>query len=287
MTQQAPSSADALTLASKKMLPYSYYSMARANRFFVYYFLSYHQLYNVSLRDFLNRCEPMVNHVFSLVNEADDIIEAAQRGEVSFSGVHPWKRYTEDLMKLLKESNIYEPNIEQELNDNLIRYWDLENKMMHDKQLTRDMLLEAIDLRASDITATQYICERILGVPASASRIEATRACEILMEIEADLAEYATDVSENQYNSYRMFVRLYGSQAPQHMEQERERRIQTLRERVATLPDSEQEAFKKIFASWDEYYKDRYGTFTPLNRELYPDPHFFPRIEIPPPILES
>lgn len=287
MTQKDPISAEELVAVSKKTLTYSYYSMARANRFFVYYFLPYHQLYNVSIQEFLNHCEPIVNHVFSLVNEADDVIEAAQRGEIGYSGVHPWKIYTRDLMLLLKHLNSYDEKIDQELNDNLIRYWDLENQMMHDRTLTPDMLLEAIDLRASDITATHHICERLLGVAASADRIEATRACEILMEIESDLTEYVTDVRENNYNCYRMFVRLYGSQAPQHMEQERERRLQILHARVAALPASEQGAFKRIFASWEAYYKDRYGTFTSLDRARYRNPDFYPRAPIPQPILES
>lgn len=288
MTETNGISDNYLTVNMKPQ-PISHWGMQKAMRYVSANLFLYQPIYEVPLPIFLMRCGSVINFFMSVIYEADGELEAAQRGEIPFTGVDPWLKRKEELFLVLKELDLYHPSIDETL-DETTQFWELENKMMRDNIVTRSMLSNAQRLVLGDFLAAHQIFHRILNIPLNQERFKAIIAFEILADLEANLIEYFDDIAENTYNIYGMFVKLYGNDAPKYVAQEREHRTKIFRECVASLPENEREGFNKMFDSLSEYFyiyylgMDGISTIKHLTLEKgkFPSP-----IPIPEPILEN
>lgn len=216
------------------------------------YMLNYLPLYSGSVETFLKHCHPVILLVEGLVYHADKQLEAAQRGEIPYTGLTSWLEMREIIVDSLKKLNLYDQLVE-ELLDNINKYWTMENQIMYDGQLSPDLLSSVIQIRPCDIILLHHLAHRALNMPYNKEEFEILKAFEIRGEIEYDFIEYKGDVKNDDYNTYRMFVRLYGEEAPNYVRLEVERWTTILRERISRLPEERRAIFQKIF---DDYIVD-------------------------------
>lgn len=291
MTQELNITSDKNVLpASRRPVDISYEALEKGNTLTVVTFTHTLPLYQVSPLVFFRDCGPILNFLFSVIYVADIQIEAAQRnGDIPFRGIEPGIEKMGEITELLKERDLYDSSVQEMLNQTL-RYWELTNKMMYDGIVTHELLTECIDVIPGDTIAGHYICHRILNIPADEAKMKAIHAWEAMINIENQLILYSDAVTENYFNFYRMFIKLYGEEAPQYIEQERTRRIEYLQACIAKLPEREQETFLKIIRSSNQFNYDYYsktGLIAPPEKTDDLDPRFpYSPVPIPEPILE-
>lgn len=188
---------------------------------------------------------PLLLFTEALVYQADVEIEAAQRGVIPFTDQQPWLERQAILTALLRQLGLLSAGVQAEM-CNLATYWHLENAMMYHGEISHQLVVDALSLRASDIMIVHHLLHQLLSMPFDKRIVAALQAWEILTEIECDLREYPADVADNEYNTYRMFVRLYRSEAVAQMEQEWRRRQGLFEQAVAALPRAYQEVFHQL-----------------------------------------
>jgi hypothetical protein len=191
---------------------------------------------------------PILLFAEALVYQADVEIEAGQRGYVPFTDEKPWLDRRALLLSVLEELGVDDRGVTEE-SSNLARYWQLENQVLQRMRagtLTHELVMRAMDLRASDVMMLHHMLHRFLDVPRDAATFRALLAWEVMLEIDWDLDEYADEVATNDYNTYRMFVNLYGEEAPARIAAERARREAVFHERVAELPIQQQTVFRSL-----------------------------------------
>ena len=244
--------------ASLSPLKLSYESMERANGYATVMFHHMLPLYQVSPITFFRDCGPIVNFLFSMVYEADSELDKARSKAATFCGTAPAEKRIGQIITLLKELELYDSSVQREL-DNTLRYFELTNTMMYEGIVTPKLVKEGLDVIPGDVVVAHKVCHRILNIPCDAARLKAIHSWVVLWVVEADLIMYADSVAEDFFNFYRMFVKLYGQEAPQYMEQERTHRIEALQRAVAGLPEHEQESFLQIMAAQNQLNYDYFG----------------------------
>ena len=165
-------------------------------------------------------------------------------------------------MELLKEIDLYSKEIENEA-DNLSTYWNLENRLILTEEINPEMLQTAIRLRPSDVYMLHAIFQKITGISFSTQTQKAIILLEEIRDIEADLRQYENDVKNNDFNIYRMFIKLHQKEAQDRLQYELDQRKMLYAEIIDQLPLPFQEKFIELTRC---YYKER------------------PPIQVPPPI---
>jgi hypothetical protein len=188
---------------------------------------------------------PLLLFAEALVYQADVEIERAQHGIIPFAGQQPWQKHQALLTSMFQQQNLLTEGVRDEMS-NLTTYWELENALMYHGRLSHELVVQALSLRASDIMMIHHLVHQLLPRPYDAQVFIALLAWEILTEIECDLREYPADVAADDYNTYRMFVRLYGDKAPAHMAVEWQRRQDYFDAAVAALPTTKQLVFQSL-----------------------------------------
>ena len=171
----------------------------------------------------------------SLVYQADAELEAAQRGEQEFAAITPWSKRKLEIIALLRELGIHDPRVEALLDD-VGTYWDLETELVYQGKVTAETLTKAIALRSSDLLAYHRLCLHMAQVENREEIFSALVPWQIYIEFAFDLFEYEQDLAAGDYNTYCMFVKLYGSAAPRHIEAEIKRYWTMTEEALARLP---------------------------------------------------
>ena len=97
--------------------------------------------------------------------------------------------------------------------DCISEYWQLENQLNYHHAVNHESVQRAIRLRSCDVHVGNYICLSIGKTSNRETIFDALSLHDNILDLKGDLSEYADDVAENSYNTYRMFVRLYGSSA--------------------------------------------------------------------------
>jgi len=240
----------------------SYKNIQHSMKFLSFFSQYAAPLYEFTEVQFMKDFFPVILSVQSLVYEADSEIEQGQKDPDKFRGVQPWVDQKIALMKLLKELGLYSTEIEKEA-DNLTEYWRLENQLMNDMDITHDKLLDAIRLRPSDVMMLHHICQKIKGISVNFQVWQAIQEIEIIRDIEADLRQYENDIKNNDFNIYRMFIKLHKRDARKLLQDELNNRKFSYQKTVDQLPEPFKGKFQDLIRI---YYRERPPVSFPKER---------------------
>ncbi len=231
----------------------SYRNVQHSMKFLSFFSQYVAPLYDFTEAQFMKDFFPIILSAQSLVYEADSEIEQGQKDPSTFRGVQPWIDQKNALMKLLKELGLYSDKIEKEA-DNLTEYWNLENQLIKGIDITHERLLDAIRLRPSDVMMLHHICQKIKGISLNDQVWQAIQGIEIIRDIEADLMQYENDVKNNDFNIYRMFIKLHKGDARKLLQDELNGRKLAYQKTIDQLPTPFKDKFQALTRS---YYRER------------------------------
>lgn len=241
---------------SQRTLPHvSFRGLQKVFKYLDLFTFIYAPLYNCSGVAFLNKYAPVLTFVEALIYQADDELEAGQRGDSAFAGLSPWLAHKTVILSLLQELQILDAKL-AELIEKVSVYWDLENQLNYHGVITHEAILQAVALRACDFHVMHYLCLCLAQVPNRDAIFHAIAPISILMDLENDLVEYPEDVAGGDYNSYRMFVKLYGVTAPEQMAAQMAYYTELIQRNVAQLPAEDQAKFVAILSALRAKYGD-------------------------------
>lgn len=225
--------------------PYiSYWGLYKSSKILEYISKFYFPLYDLSLQAFIN-CYPILSFVEALVYEADKHLEASQTGEASFSETKPWTHRKALILDVLKAHNLDLPKVLEEL-DNLEKLWQLENKMVYHGIVTHEDNARAAELKASDLRALHGLFIQMTNKNFDQNIFDLMWTLEVYESIQVDIIHYKDDVADGKYNTYRMFVKLYGEEAPSYIKAELKHYHSLYQERLAKIPEDKQIKLLKI-----------------------------------------
>lgn len=111
-------------------------------------------------------------------------------------------------------------------------YFQTVHHLMNTDTLSLATIRQAMETRPADIRLLHAILLQLMGQPHNNSLFELLWPLEVLLDLKANLTEYADDLVTGHYNSYHMFVKLYGEQAPRYLETEQQRYQAMLQKRL-------------------------------------------------------
>jgi hypothetical protein len=236
--------------------PYiSYWGMHKSARVLDLLTTLYFPLYDLSHKDFF-ACYPVLGFVEALVYEIDEVVETLQEKELFAEIENSWNQKYKIIIDVLKAQNFYHPLIEQEL-ENLGKYFALESQLLSQKTVTYADIIKATELRTSDVRALHGILVQVANKSYNQNCFDVMWPLEILIDIYDDLTSYKDDVVKNRYNTYRMFVKLYGNKARDYLKKELARYESLFVERLNHLPRKEQKMYMKLVSELEKDNSDK------------------------------
>ncbi len=239
-----------------KMPCISYQSMRRSCRVIREFVLYYFPIYNLSMNDFF-RFYPILGFIEALVYETDDEVEKIQsEGYDHELTASPWEYKQKIILSVLEEFNIKHFKVEYYL-DKLGDYFDLETHLLTTPHITHAMIRKAEELRSSDYRILHCTLLKMLGLnypnDEFNDELKLMWPLEVLNDIEDDLMSYSEDVASKHYNTYRMFVKLYGEKAPYYLKRELDYYENIFHQQLVQFSDLKRETFIK---PWNAYRLD-------------------------------
>ncbi|XP_010273017.1 PREDICTED: uncharacterized protein LOC104608664 isoform X2 [Nelumbo nucifera] len=125
------------------------------------------------------------------------------------------------LVLLIEQHGLLTERIRAELNCGK-EYWALERKLCHAllgrEEVSIEDVMRAIHLKSFDYRVLNLLLYKLRGKPVifllvNDLHMEFLSISEFLVEVSDDLFDYEDDVTENNFNILRMFVRIYGASA--------------------------------------------------------------------------
>lgn len=233
----------------------SYQSMRRSSRVLREFVLYYFPIYNLSINDFF-RFYPILGFIEALVYQTDDEVEKIQSEGYHKLQNSPWHSKQEIILAVLKEFNLKHFKVEFYLNQ-MGEYFDLETQLLATPQLTHTMVRKAAELRSSDYRILHCTLRQMLGLNYQQEELNEELKLmwplEVLNDIEDDIASYKEDVAAKQYNTYRMFVKLYGESAPYYLKRELDYYENLFHSQLTQFSDLNREVFTR---PWNAYRLD-------------------------------
>ena len=187
-------------------------------------------------------------------------------------------RHTSVLRKVLTQLNIFDEKIDNELQEGLT-YYNLEQKFCSGGMITKTDVEIASLLKCFDFGILQRILFKLTEQPYDEEFLQLCRLSDQICKIWADIQDYQKDISRNVINTYRMFVRLYGTEAPQRLHRYMEDLNSKLQERLKLLEQTKPETVQKFVELWKADIK--------LMKMWNAETEKFAVPEIPEPILEE
>jgi hypothetical protein len=232
----------------------SYQSMRRSSRVLREFVLYYFPIYSLSINDFF-RFYPILGFVEALVYQTDDEVERIQSEGYKELQSSPWDSKQETILAVLEEFEIKHFKAEFYL-QKLGEYFELETQLLSAHHITQAMIKKAAEIRSSD-RVLHCTLLKMLGFNYHQEELNEELKLmwplEVLNDIEDDLMSYSEDVAANQYNTYRMFVKIYGETAPYYLKKELDYYENLFHEQLSQFSDSKQKAFTK---PWNAYRLD-------------------------------
>jgi hypothetical protein len=183
------------------------------------------------------------------------------------------------LRDVLIKLNLFDDQIESELFTNGLTYYRLEQQFCSGVILTQEDIEKASLFKCFDFGILQRILLRLTDKPYDEEFLQTCRLSDQICKISCDLRDYKEDISRNVINIYRIFVRLYGAEAPQCLHRYMEDLNSKLQERLKFLEQTQPELAKKFIELWNADLK--------LMEMWNSETEEFGVPEIPAPILEE
>ncbi len=232
------------------MQPWVSYQEMQNSAIVLYDIAAYYlPLYGLSCRNFFN-FYPTLGFVEALIYQHEIDIESLNAGEGSQKA---WAFRKKLISELLQEQQLEHPRIRQYL-DEVGEYFELAQKMSRNDLITHRDAVRAAELRPSDIRLLHVILVCMLDKSFDEQLFDLLWSLEVSLEIKANLTEYAADLVTGHHNTYRMFVKLYGEEAPGYLEAEQERWQSTLQERLTLVSVDKQQLIKDFMSCHEQDY---------------------------------
>ncbi|MEG3861180.1 hypothetical protein [Microcoleus sp. herbarium12] len=183
------------------------------------------------------------------------------------------------LRNVLIKLNLFDEKIETELFTNGLTYYRLEQQFCSGVILTQQDIDKASLFKCFDFGILQRILFKLTDKPYDEEFLQTCRLSDQICKISCDLRDYKEDISRNVINTYRIFVRLYGAEAPQRLHRYIEDLNSKLQERLKFLEQTQPELAKKFIELWNADLK--------LMEMWNAETEEFAVPEIPDPILEE
>ncbi|MEG4224555.1 hypothetical protein QUA35_01130 [Microcoleus sp. N9_B2] len=183
------------------------------------------------------------------------------------------------LRDVLFQLNLFDEKIETELFTNGLTYYRLEQQFCSGGSPTVEDIDKASLFKCFDFAILQRILLKLTNQPYDEEFLQTCRLSDQICKICCDLRDYKEDINRNVINTYRMFVRLYGAEAPQHLRWYLESLNSKLQERLKLLEKTRPEIAKIFIELWMEDLK--------FEKMWNAETESFAVPEIPEPILEE
>ncbi len=233
----------------------SYQSMRRSSRVLREFVLYYFPIYNLSMNDFF-RFYPVLGFIEALVYQTDDEVEKIQSEGYEKLQHSPWHSKQEMILAVLEEHNLKHCKVEPYM-QKLGEYFELETQLLASSHITHAMIKKAAELRSSDYRVLHCTLLKMLGLNYLEDELnEELRLMwplEVLNDIEDDLMFYSDDVAAKHYNTYRMFVKVYGEKAPYFLKKELDFYESLFHKQLGRFSGMKRESFIK---PWNAYRLD-------------------------------
>lgn len=115
-------------------------------------------------------------------------------------------------------------------------------------------VMQTAELRPSDIRLLHAILVQSLHQPHDESLFDLLWPLEVLLDIKANLTEYADDLQSGHYNIYHQLVKLQGDKATEYMQQELERYQIMLQTRLITASSENQTLLQRMIDQHEQIY---------------------------------
>lgn len=189
--------------------------------------------------------------------------------------------HTSVLQNVLTQLNLFDQEIENELNQGLT-YYSLEQKFCSGSIPTEETIYNASLYKCFDFGILQRILLKLIGEPYDEEFLSICQTSAQISKICTDIEDYRRDINRNVINTYRMFVRLYGTEAPQQLL----RFINELNTNLQQKIGAFQKKNSELAQHFVELRKKILEDLRPISSNTDPiDGLILP--EIPEPILES
>ncbi|NER36425.1 MAG: hypothetical protein F6J93_20985 [Oscillatoria sp. SIO1A7] len=219
--------------------------------FVLYYF----PLYNLPMSDFF-KFSPILGFIEALVYETDEEVEQLQHSGYEPDMPSPWFAKQKIILEVLDEKNLRHFKVESYLNK-LGEYFELESQLLRAKHVTHTLITQAAELRSSDYRVLHCTLLKMLGLNYNQEELNEELSLmwplEVLNDMEDDLMSYKEDVEAKHYNTYRMFVKVYGEKAAYYLKQDLYYYEHLFHQQLDQLSEVRKARFRK---AWDAYRLD-------------------------------
>ena len=207
------------------------------------------------------------------------IYQADEEYERHVSDPNFFSQHMFTLRDILIQLNLFDEQIKTELFTNGLTYYRFEKKFCLGEIPTQEDINKASMLKCYDLRVMQLILLKLTNQPYNEEFLQTSQLSDRICEINCDLADYEKDIRRNVINIYRMFVRLYGIEAPKHLRHHLESLNSQLQSGIKLIEQTQPEIAKKFIELWKEDLK--------LLKIWNAETEQFAVPEIPDPILED
>ncbi|MBD2445753.1 hypothetical protein H6G76_01030 [Nostoc sp. FACHB-152] len=230
----------------------SYYNMRKSARIMRDITLCYFPIYNLNTVDFF-QYYAILGFIEALIYQADFEVETEQHQQIPLQKSSCWSAKQSIILQLVKELNLEHWSIKYYVNK-LAELCDLETKLVTTKIFTHADISQINELRSSDYRLLHSLLIQSLGKDYDKAIFDVMWPIEIVTEIYDDIYSYNSDVVAGDFNTYDLFVKLYGQEAPKFLEAEMDRYEKMFYDIVAQLPTYSQQLFHSIWDQMQQIY---------------------------------
>jgi hypothetical protein len=223
----------------------SYRALEKTARTFEVIVQFYFPLHGLSDADFV-RLMPALTFAEGAIYQIDEEYEA-HVGDPNFVSQH-----LPVLRNVLTKLNLFDEALETELQRGLT-YYRLEQQFCSGGAVTEEDIALANRFKCFDCRFLNRLLFKLTDRPYDEELLDIFWLGEQITDVEEDLMQYEDDVDRNVYNTYRMFVRLYGLEAPQHLQRYLEELYAEAERLMALLAENNPELAETLFELWDAY----------------------------------
>ncbi|MBB5155616.1 hypothetical protein [Saccharopolyspora phatthalungensis] len=218
------------------------------------------------------RCALPLLLIEHLVYQVDAITEGARAVDLDtarnqdYVALHEYKA---KFVALLRRMRAYNDAVAKQI-EAAEQYVRIENRVTSNGVLGHAEAMRLAELRPSDVRLLHGMVFALLRQPVDDHLLRLLWPVEVLADLANDLAHYPRDLVDKKFNTYAVFVKLYGAEAPTRMRAEIERYEAMFRAELERFPRARQMKLASLCAK-------RYGKLTsaipaPLPQDGYLSP---------------
>ncbi len=223
----------------------SYRALEKTARTFEAIVQFYFPLHGLSTTDFL-RFMPVLTFAEGAIYQIDEEYEA-HVDDPNFVSQH-----LPVLRNVLTQLDLFDDALETELQRGLT-YYRLEQQLCSGAAVTEEEIALANRFKCFDCRFLNRLLFKLTEQPYDEELLDLFWLGEQITDVEDDIMQYSEDVQRNVYNTYRMFVRLYGTAAPQHIQRYLEGLQAEAQRRLELLEQTKPILAETMFELWDSY----------------------------------